>query len=133
MAATDPASLLSAAKCLECYGSNPNALTMMKVVLLQQLVLANNPGAAVDPKSLLAQANCLQCYAPNLYTLTLMEVALLSQLSGGGGGGGGTLQVFQYTGTDPNSDGVVPTDPTKPAIAYKIGSPWYGWNGASWG
>lgn len=41
--------------------------------------------------------------------------------TGGGGGSGGTTlvdQVFIYT-TDPNTEGLIPDDPTKPALAYK--------------
>ena len=34
-------------------------------------------------------------------------------------GGGGAAQVLQYTTTDPTTDGITPTDPNEPAIAYK--------------
>lgn len=50
--------------------------------------------------------------------------------SGGGGGGGLSGEVMEYTGTDPTSDGLVPTNPALPAFAYKRGGtgPSYGWN-----
>lgn len=44
---------------------------------------------------------------------------LLCDIVDGGGSGGANGQVMEYTGTDPTSDGLTPTDPTKPAIAYK--------------
>lgn len=38
---------------------------------------------------------------------------------GGGGGGGGSGQLKYYTTTDPNTDGILPDDQTKPALAFK--------------
>lgn len=74
--------------------------------------------ADTSPQALMAAANCFQCNASNVYTATLMELAMLSQIvtTGLGGGGG---QILVYTTTDPTTDGVFPTDVTKPAIAYK--------------
>lgn len=52
-----------------------------------------------------------------------------------GGSGSANGQVMIYTaGSNPNADGLVPTDPTKPAVAYSSdgsGSV-YGWSGSAW-
>lgn len=42
----------------------------------------------------------------------------------------GISQVIPYTAADPNTQGLVPADPTQGAIAYKIDGtgPTYGWN-----
>jgi hypothetical protein len=53
-------------------------------------------------------------------TLQTLEAKILLALNGGGGaGGGGIGEVLTYSTTDPTTDGVVPTDPTQGAIAYK--------------
>ena len=57
----------------------------------------------------------------------LLGKIVLATVAGGGGGGGGSGQIVAYTTTDPNTDGVVPTDPTKPAIAVKPNSTLYVW------
>lgn len=46
------------------------------------------------------------------------------------GGAAGVPAIYEYTGTDPNSDGIVPDDQDLPAIAYKADGtgPIYGWN-----
>lgn len=38
--ATDPQSLLEDAECYNCYGSNPQALLLMELALLAQIVAA---------------------------------------------------------------------------------------------
>jgi hypothetical protein len=42
-------------------------------------------------------------------------------------------QIYAYTGESPTADGIVPTDPTKAAIAYKLDGtgPLLGWNTAT--
>lgn len=39
-------------------------------------------------------------------------------------------QMYIYTGSDPNSDGIIPANTSKPAIAYKLDGTGaiYGWN-----
>lgn len=70
-------------------------------------------------------------------TTWFIEQRILGALvdGGGGGGGGSTGQVMRYTaGSNPNADGLVPTDPSQPATAYSAdgsGSV-YGWTGATW-
>lgn len=58
----------------------------------------------------------------------LLGKILNATLSGGGGGGSG--QVEFYTASDPNTQGLIPADITKAAIAYKKDGtgPDYGWN-----
>jgi len=53
--------------------------------------------------------------------LWAIEQKILGALVDGAGGGigGGASQIVAYTTTDPNTDGVVPPDPTKAAIAVK--------------
>lgn len=64
----------------------------------------------------------------------LLVKILMATVTGGGGGGGGSGQIVAYTGTDPNSDGVLPADQTKPAIAVKASSTTYTWDtvGLTW-
>lgn len=51
--------------------------------------------------------------------LLQVQTYLLCQIVLGGGTGGGTIQVLEYTTTDPVADGILPADQTKAAIAYK--------------
>lgn len=128
MAATDSQSLLAAANCYQCFSSNPYSQMLAKLALLKQILLTLDPMADTSPQALLSQANCFTCYGNNPYTLTLMELALLVNiLNTGIGGGGGQLVI--YTTTDPTTDGVLPTDQTQPALAYKQdgGGPLFIW------
>src|SRR5208337_1812875 len=91
--ATDPQSLLTAARCWECFGASRYQLQLMKLGLLVNIVNGNM--AATDPQSLLAAAKCFMCYASTPYMLDLMELALLAQISNQGGtGGGGQMQIY---------------------------------------
>lgn len=84
---------------------------------------------ACTPQELVNQANCLLCgLSPGL--VGYAQLAVLCDIAGGGGGGGSVGQVMQYTTTDPTTDGITPTDPNQPAIAYKNdGSlPTFVWN-----
>lgn len=47
-----------------------------------------------------------------------VEILLLCTLANTGGGGGGSVEIFTYSGADPTSDGLVPTNPLAAAIAY---------------
>lgn len=60
----------------------------------------------------------------------LREVIAAEACAGGGGGGVVNGELLFYTASDPNSQGLVPTDQTKPAFAYKKDGtgPSYGWN-----
>ena len=86
--------------------------------------------ATTDPQALLAATKCYACYAASPYMLDLIELGLLAQIAAISGGS--NPQVMEYTGADPTTDGLVPADPTQPAIAYKQdGSDvTYGWNTA---
>lgn len=59
---------------------------------------------------------------------SLKECILAGICAGGGGGGGG--QLVEYTGANPTADGLLPTDQTKPAMAYKRDgtAPTWNWN-----
>lgn len=127
MPATDPKSLLAAADCLACYGTSPAQLELMKLGLLSQLVQAIDPSMDTSPKTLLAQAQCFACYGNSPALLSLMELGLLAIIAQTGGGGGGT-QVVAYTGADPNSDGVTPTNLNAAAIALKPSATVYVWD-----
>jgi len=73
--ATDPQSLLGAVQCYDCYLAQYN---LLKLALLRQILLAQNPNAATDPQSLLNQAACYSCFSSQW---ALMELALLAQIS----------------------------------------------------
>lgn len=87
--ATDAQTLLEETTCYQCNAANGYSLEMIKLGLLRQLLLANNPNAMTDAKSLLQAASCYQCYAANSYMLKMLELGLLQQLVLNGGGGGG--------------------------------------------
>ena len=105
--ATDASTLLSNAKCYQSYAGNESALLLMKLSLLQQLVLNQNPMADTSPQTLLKQASCYNSYGASPYMLLLMELALLGQIVANGAG------VQHGTGT-PMSNGL----PANPGSAY---------------
>ena len=127
--ATDAQTLLAQAACYQCYTANGYSARLLELALLRQQLLALNPMADTSPQTLLDQAKCYQCYAANPYALQLFELALLAQIVANGGSGGGA-QLVVYTGASPTADGLTPTDPTKPAVAYKKDGtgPMFGWN-----
>ena len=68
---------------------------LLKLALLQQILLAQNPNAVTDPQTLLCQANCYACFASSPGTMALLELALLAQIAANpGGGGGGVTQLI---------------------------------------
>lgn len=69
---------------------------------------------ACTPSSLVEDSKCFACLSEKQL---LAIIAYLSCAGGGGGGGGG--QILEYTLADPTTEGLVPDDPTQPAIAYK--------------
>lgn len=81
--ATDPQSLLSQANCFSCFGSDRGMMELLKLALLKQLVLAENPMAATDAPTLLAQSNCYSCYGSSPGIMQLLELGLLAQLVNG--------------------------------------------------
>lgn len=83
---------------------------------------------SADPATLVKNAACLNCIPPAMRLPVLISLAYQILLTGGGGGGGGSGQIVGYAGTDPNSDAVVPTDQTKPAIAVKPSATTYVWD-----
>jgi len=62
---------------------------LLKLALLKQILLAQNPVADTSPQALLAQANCFSCFGVGPGEMQLMELALLAQISANGTGGGG--------------------------------------------
>lgn len=57
---------------------------------------------------------------------------ILNATLAGGGGGGGAQGNLTYTGTDPNSDGIVPPNPAIGGwLAVKPGSAIYVWSVAN--
>lgn len=117
--ATDAASLLAQSACLDCNGAGPGELELMKIALLAQLVLGQNPMADVTPQGLLNQAACYNCYGGG-GMWQLMQIALLVQLVNAGIGNG---QLVGFTGNDPNSAGVKPLNQNAPAVAVNTTQP----------
>ncbi len=72
---------------------------------------------ACDPAALMEEARCLQCNITQ-GMLGYVQLGVLCAIASGGGSGGGA-QVLEYTGADPTSDGITPTNLNSPAIAYK--------------
>src|SRR5580704_9427005 len=96
---TDPQSLLSAAGCYDCYGGSPGMQGLLRLALLRQILLAQNPNAMTDPQSLLTQANCYACYANSPGMVALLELGLLAQISSNGGTGLGNNGEVALTGS----------------------------------
>ena len=67
---------------------------------------------AISPQILLDQASCLECYSANGYSLQMLRLAIWA------GQYPGSPQIVEYSGPSPSIDGVVPADPTLPAMAY---------------
>lgn len=78
--ATDPASLLAAASCFQCFAGSPTQINLCKLALLAQILKKMDPMTDTSPQTLLAQANCFACYGSSPALLQLMELALLVQL-----------------------------------------------------
>lgn len=81
---------------------------------------------ACDAQTLIANAMA-NGYAKLSYRGVLECIVAAACAGGGGGGGSGQLQ---YYVADPNAEGILPTDQTKPAFAAtKNGTgPIYSWN-----
>lgn len=127
MDATNPQTLISQGSCYECYGP----LTMgdlMKIVLLSNILLAQNPMAATDPQSLYAYGKCFNCYGP-LSPADIMIIALLDQISQGGGtgGGGGGVTCGDYGGGQPT---FIPASGCASAIDTSDGTIYWYYSGA---
>lgn len=113
--ATDAQTLLTAAQCYACFASNDYTIQLMKLSLLRQILLAQNPTAMTDAQTLLDQAKCYQCHGSNSYMMQMMELALLAQISNNGGGGGtGSGSVLSGAGL--------------PTVIYPAGPPGGGTN-----
>lgn len=80
---------------------------------------------ACDAKSLIATAMSNGYAGMSERDLKMATVASACASTGGGGGSG---QIVYYTGTDPNSDGVLPANQNAAAIAVKPGSTTYTWD-----
>lgn len=88
-------------------------MELIKIALLRQILLAQNPAAVTDPQTLLSQAQCYVCFANSSTYLALLELALLAQISNNGSTGGGGSGTNQITSGTVNP--VAP--PANPAIA----------------
>jgi hypothetical protein len=78
------------------------------------------------PQVLLAASNCFQCLSEK--QLQEINVYLLCQIVNNPSGGGGNAPVVYIA--DPNTEGLKPADPTKPAVAYSAdgSGSMFGWN-----
>jgi len=125
--ACEPNEIMNAANCLRC--SVPPGLVGYVALALMCAIRDGDTSMACDPDSLMEEARCLQCAIPQ-GELGFAQLGVLCEIASGGGGGGGGGQVMQYTGADPTSDGITPTNLNDPAMAYKNdGSlPIYVWN-----
>jgi hypothetical protein len=79
MAATNPQTLITEARCFACYGVS--SAQLIKIALLRRSVLASNPEADVSPEGLIHHAACFFCYIPDGNYGVLIELALLDLLS----------------------------------------------------
>lgn len=113
--ACDTAVILNDAACLQC--AVPPGMVGYVALALMCAIRDGDTSMACDPAALLEEARCLQCAIPQ-GMMGYVQLSVLCDIASGGGGGGGG-QVMEYTGADPTADGLVPTDPTQPAIAYK--------------
>lgn len=79
---------------------------------------------ACNVNELAESAKCFMCYSEK----ALLAMVVWMTCDGGGGVGGGNAPVV-YT-SDPNTESLTPTDPTKPAMAYSSDGTGavYGWN-----
>jgi hypothetical protein len=105
--ASDAKTLIALGNCYASFGASEQQLLVMKLGLLRQLVLNQNPMADTSPQTLLKQASCYNSYGASPYMLLLMELALLGQIVANGAG------VQHGTGT-PMSNGL----PANPGSAY---------------
>lgn len=121
----ETSTLMSDARCLQC--AVPPGLVGY-VALALMCAIRDGDTMACDAATLLEEARCLQCSIPQ-GMLGFAQLTVLCDIAAGGGGGS-TGQVMEYTTTDPTTDGITPTDPNQPAIAYKDdGSlPTFSWN-----
>lgn len=110
--ACDPSAILNEARCDLC--AIPPGLVGY-VALALMCAIRDGEAMSCDPNALMEQARCLEC-ALMPGQLAYAQLAVLCDILANSGGGG---EVMQYTGASPTADGLVPTDPTQPAIAYK--------------
>lgn len=122
----DANEVMESANCMKC--AVPSGLVGYVALALMCAIRDGNT-MACDPATLLEEARCLQCAVPQ-GMLGYAQLAVLCDIAAGGGGGGGGGQVMEYTGADPNTDGILPTNQNEPAWAYKDdGSlPSFSWN-----
>lgn len=116
--------LLGNANCFQCVP--PGQWALLRLAMLCRI--ANGDTSVCNVETLLNEASCFQCLTPGQQQL--VELSLLCSIATGGGGGGGSDQIKNYV-ADPNSEGVVPGDLTKGAIAYPTvagAGPQYQWD-----
>ena len=111
--ACDTATVLNDAACMQC--AVPPGLVGYVSLAIMCAIRDGDTSMACDPAILMEEARCLQCAIPQ-GMLGYVQLTVLCDIASGGGG---AAQVLQYTTTDPTTDGITPTDPNEPAIAYK--------------
>lgn len=120
--ATDANTLLSETVCYECLA--PGQWQLLKLGLLKQILLANDPMADTSTTALLEAAKCYACLSPGMWQL--LELGLLQQIvdaGGGGSGGGVTCGSGVPVAAPSGSCGLYYDNDT--GIIYQ-------WNGAAW-
>ena len=121
--ATDANTLLAETVCFSCLSEGEWQL--LKLGLLKQILLAQNPVADTSTTALLEAAKCYACLSPGIWQL--LELALLQQIvdAGGGGAGGGAVTCGVV---DPVA---APSGSCALYVNTVAQSLWY-WDGVSW-
>jgi hypothetical protein len=101
----------------------------LKLALLEQVALTQNPMAATDINSLLSTASSSGYSGASHASIPqLLELALLNIIAtSGGGGGGGGLTAGNYAGAAPT---FTPSGGTGIAVDTSNGRIWWYFNGA---
>ncbi len=123
--ACDTAVILNEAACLQC--AVPPGMVGYVALALMCAIRDGDTSMACDPAALLEEARCLQCAIPQ-GMMGYVQLSVLCDIASGGGGGGG--QVMEFSGPDPTTAGITPTDPNQPAWAYSAdgSQPSFSWN-----
>lgn len=121
--ATDANTLLELTKCYQC--APPGEWQLLKLGLLKQLVLANDPMADTSPTALLELTKCYQCMPPGFWQL--FELGLLQQIAdaGGTGGGGGIQCTVGIPVAAPSSSCALAIDTTDGTIYEFYSGAWH--------
>lgn len=125
--ACDSQTLMQDAGCLRC-SIPPGLIGYVSLALM--CAIRDGDTMACDAQTLLEQARCLQCEIPQ-GMLGFAQLAVLCDIaSSGGAGGGGGGQVMEFSGPDPTTAGITPTNLNQPAWAYSAdgSQPSFSWS-----